>query len=126
MNNKIYEVDASDWPVFCQRVSEQRSGATVQVEGVNPDGVEGRSIASATFLSMVFNGTGACNSIITLRLRNGQEMVHEILDPIYIRLNPSGRAGDFNPLEIKAESGVTTITFHPAVHAQILTGLRIA
>ena len=126
MHNKTHELDSSYWRVFCQRVSEQLSGSRVKVEGIKSDGVKGPTIANATFLSMVFDDTGACNNIITLRLMSGREIVHEILEPIYIRLNLSEGAGDFNPLEIKAESGITTITFHPAIRAQTLAGLGTA
>ena len=118
------EINSSDWPVFCQRVSEQRTGAIVKLELFELNGVKAREIAGATFQSMVFDAAGACNNVLTFRLTNGREIVHEILDPIQIRLTPSSATGDFNPLEIKAENGMTTITFHPAIHAQILTGLR--
>ena len=96
------------------------------MEVIKSDGAKDESFASTTFLSMVFDGTGACNNTITLRLKNGREIIHEILDPIHLRLNSSDAAGGFNFIEIQAESGITTITFHPAIHAQILEGLRVA
>jgi hypothetical protein len=121
-----HEINSSDWPVFCQRVSEQRAGAIVKLELFELNGVKARQIESATFQSMVFDGADGCNNVITFRLRDGREIVHEILDPIQIRLNPSEASGDFNPLEIKAENGMTTVTFHPAIHEQMLVGLRTA
>lgn len=126
IKRKIFEVEASDWPVFCQRISEEQSGATVNVEVTKLDEVPGQSIISASFESMVYNATGACSNVITLRFRDGKEIVHEILDPIHIQLKPSEAIGDFNPLEIRAENGLTTITFHPAIHGQMLVGLRVA
>jgi len=119
-----HEINSSDWPVFCKRVSEQRAGAIVKLELFELNGVKARQIEGATFQSMVFDAAGACNNVITFRLTNGREIVHEILDPIQIRLNASEAGGDFNPLEIKAENGMTTVTFHPAIHAQILEGLK--
>jgi len=50
--------------------------------------------------------------------------VHEILDPIRITLHPSRESGDFNPLQIAAENGITIITLHPAIHAQMLGDLE--
>ena len=120
------EINSSDWPVFCQRVSEQRAGAMVKLEVVESDGLKTQQIANATFESLVFDATGDCNNVITVRLRSEREIVHSILEPIQIRLSPADVAGNFNPLEIKAESGITTITFHPAIHAQILVGLKTA
>jgi len=72
----------------------------------------------------VFDKSDACNDVITLRLRSTREIVHEILDPIRITLHPSRESGDFNPLQIAAENGITIITLHPAIHAQMLGDLE--
>ena len=83
-----------------------------------------RARQHATFESMVFDKSDACNDVITLRLRGDREIVHEIVDPIQITLSPTGAHGDFNPLQIAAENGTCIITFHPAIHAQMLGDLK--
>ena len=66
----------------------------------------------------------ACSDVITLRLRAEREIVREIIEPIKLLLHPSGTGGDFNQLQIEAESGVMLLTFHPAIHARMLKGLK--
>ena len=99
----IHEVKSSDWPAFCRRLTEQRAGATVKMEIVEPDGSKTEHVASAVFESMAYDDHDACNNVITLRLKGSQEVVHEILDPIRITLHPSGEDA-FNPLQIVAEN----------------------
>jgi hypothetical protein len=119
----IHEIKSSDWPAFCQRLTQQRAGAMVKLEIIESNGIKTEHAASAAFQSMVFDKTDACNDVITLRLKSTREIVHEILDPIQITLHPSGGSVDFNPLQIVAESGTTIITLHPAIHAQMLADL---
>ena len=120
----IHEIKSSDWPAFCQRLSQQRAGAMVKLETIESNGIKTERVASAAFQSMVFDKTDACNDVITLRLRSNKEIVHEIVDPIQITLRPSGAHGDFNPLQIAAENGICIITFHPAIHAQMLGDVK--
>lgn len=91
----------------------------VKLETIGPDGVKTERAASAVFQSMTFDKTDACNDVITLRLQSTSEIVHEVIDPIQITLHPSG-GGDFNPLQIVAENGITILTLHPAIHAEML------
>ncbi len=116
----VHEIKSSDWPGFCQRLTQQRAGAKVKLEIVEPNGTKTEQVASATFESMVFDNSDACSDVITLRLQSSQKVVHEILDPIRITLHPSGEADAFNPLQITAESGLTIITLHPAINRQML------
>ncbi len=116
----IHEIKNVDWPAFCERLTQQRVGAMVKLETIESNGIKTERIASAAFQSMVFDKTDACNDVITLRLRSNQEIVHEIVDPLRITLHPSGAHADFNPLQIAAENGTFIITFHPAIHAQML------
>lgn len=120
----INEITSSDWPAFCRKITEQRAGTTVKLEVVESDGVKSERVGSATLQSMSFDKTDGCSDTITLRLRNEREIVYEIIEPIRLTLNPSGGSGDFNPLQIEAESGVTFITFHPAIHQKMLDGLK--
>jgi hypothetical protein len=124
MKRMIHEIESSDWPAFCQRISQQRAGAMVKLEVVEPDGVRTERFANATLQDMVFAATDRCSDVITLRLKGPGEIVYEITEPIEITLHSSGGTGDFNPLQINAESGVTFITLHPAIHAEMLAGLK--
>jgi hypothetical protein len=118
------EIHSSDWAAFCQRISRQRAGAMVKLEVAGPDGFKTERAANATLQSMTFDKTDACSDVITLRLRDTHEIIHEIIEPIQIGLHSSGTADDFNLLHIKAESGVTFMTFHPTIHPQMLEGLK--
>lgn len=120
----IHEIKSSDWPAFCRKVTEQQADAMVKLETIEPNGVKTEQFANATFQSLVFDQTDACNDVITLRLRNTREMVHEILDPVQITLHPSGGIVDFNRLQIKAENGISIITMHPAIHMQLLNDFK--
>lgn len=118
------EINSADWPEFCRRLNQQRAGATVKLESIEPDGVKAELASNAAFQSMTFDKGDACSDVITLRLRAAREIVHEIVEPIKILLEPSGASGDFNPLQIEAENGVVFMTFHPAIHADMLEGLK--
>ena len=116
----IREIKSSDWPAFFQRLSEQRAGAVVKLETIDPDGIRSEPVTSAEFQSMLFSNTDACNGLIILRVKTNAMIVHEILDPFRIILHPADDTGDFNQLQINAENGVTILTLHPAIHAQML------
>ena len=116
----IREINSADWPTFCQRLSRERAGAVLKLEIIEPGGAKSER-ANATFEKMAFEKNEGCNDVITLRLREGREIVHQIVEPIYIRLQPSS-ASDFNQIQIEAESGVTLLTLHPAIHPQMLEG----
>lgn len=120
----IREINSGDWETFCQILSQQCSGAAVKLEVIETDGVKTELMANAIFESVSLNKADACSDTITLRLRTAREVVREIIEPIKMLLHPSGTGGDFNPLQIEAESGVILITFHPAIRADMLTGLK--
>jgi hypothetical protein len=120
----IHEIDSSDWPAFCQRVSEQRTGATVKLEVVESSGVKSERVANATFQGMSFDSTNPCSDVITLRLRGEREIVYEIIDPIQILLHGSKASADYNSIQIDAESGVSFITIHPPIHSEMFKGLK--
>lgn len=120
----IREINSTDWPAFCQILSRQRSGATAKLEVIETDGVKSELAANAVFQGISFDKKDACSDAITLRLRSEREMVREIIEPIKLLLHPSGTGGDFDQLQIEAESGVILITFHPAIHADMLKGLK--
>jgi hypothetical protein len=118
------EINSADWPEFCQRLTQQRANATVKLETVEPDGIKNELVAGATFQSVAFTKSDGCSDSMTLRVRGAREIVHEIVEPIQVRLHPSGTHGDFNTLQIEAESGMLFLTFHPAIHEQMLAGLK--
>lgn len=120
----IHEVKSTNWAAFCQRLTQQRAGALVKLETTESNGIKTERVASATLESMVFDKSDACNDVITLRLRNARDIVHEILDPIRITLHPAGDSDGFNPLQIVAENGTTILTLHPAIHAQMLEDIE--
>jgi hypothetical protein len=62
----------------------------------------------------------ACNDLIIVRLKNHTQIVHEILEPFRITLHHADGIGNFNPLQIAAENGMSILTLHPAIHAQML------
>jgi hypothetical protein len=120
----IHEINSSDWPAFCERISEQRSGARVKLEVIEPDGVKTERVADGGLQSMIFDDGNACSDTIVLRITDAREVVHEIIEPIRIRLHPSNSAGDFHTIEIEAESGISIITLTPSIHAQMLEELK--
>lgn len=119
----IREIKSTDWPDFCRRITQKLFGAMVKLEVIAPDGIKSETAANATFQGLEFDSSDSCNDTITLRVRGHREIVHQMIDPIHVRLHPSETPGDFNPLQIEAEGGVTIITLHPAIHAQMLEGL---
>jgi len=120
----IHEIDSHDWPIFCQRLTEQRDGATVKLEVVGSNGLRIEKAANATLQRMVFEATDSCSDLITLRLVNPAEIIHEIIEPIQITLQASGNTSELNLITIEAESGITLITLHPAIQAQMLEGFK--
>jgi len=116
----IHEIKATDWAAFCQRLSEHRAGATVKLETIDLNGIKTEVVASAELQSIVFNKADACSDLIIVRLRNHSLIVHEIFDPFRITLHSTDGPGDFNPLQIAAENGITVLSLHPAIHAQML------
>ena len=120
----IREINSADWPVFCKRLSEQCAGATAKLEVIEPDGIKSERVGGANFQSLEFVKAAGCSDLMVLRLRSEREMIYEMVDPIRILLQPSGAGGDFNVLEIEAESGVSFITFEPAIHGLMFEGLK--
>jgi hypothetical protein len=120
----IHEIDSHDWPLFCQRLTEQRSGATVKLEVIGSNGLKIEKVANATLHSMVFEATDACSDLIRIRLKNPGEIIHEIIEPILITLQSAGNGSELNLITIEAESGVTLITLHPAIQTQMFEGFK--
>jgi hypothetical protein len=122
----IHEINNPDWPAFCERVTRQLAGALAKLEIIGPDGAVAEEVPDATFQNMTLDKSGACSDVIRLRLTAPREIVRDIIEPIRVTLRASNGSGDFNPLRIESEIGSFQITFHPAIHAQLLVGLKTA
>ena len=120
----IREINSPDWPAFCRQLTKEHAGALVKLEVGGTDGTKSEIASNTAFESLVFEKTDACSDIIVLRLRNAREIVHQIIEPIHIKLQSSG-AADFNQIQFEAESGVTFLTMtHPVIHPQMLADLK--
>jgi hypothetical protein len=120
----IREINSDDWQDFCQRLSRQRQGAQVTIEAIEPDGLKTEKVGNSTLESIAFDRQNSCNDVISLRVRNQREITYDIIDPVHILLEETSHPGDFNPVRIDGENGTTYLTFHPAIHVQMLEGLR--
>ena len=121
----MQEINSKDWREFCQRVDRQCQGAMISIELVEPDGLKTEITSDLTLEGMVFDTQDPCNDVILVRMRNGREITYDIIDPIHIMLRESEGRNDFNPVQIEAENGTVFLTLHPAIHAQMLEGLKI-
>ena len=121
----LREINSHDWGDFCRRISQQRQGASVRIETIEANGIRTERVGDGTFQSMDFDTSNPCNDVILLRVRNEREIAYDIIDPVHILLRETEPGEDFNPVQIEAENGTTFLTFHPAIHAQMLAGLKI-
>ncbi len=119
------EINNHDWADFCRRVTQERHGALVSISTTQPDGGTKEQVGNATFEKMDLDTSNPCNDVLMLRVRDGRAEAFDIIDPIHITLVESQPGGDFNPIQIDGENGSTFLTFHPAIHAQMLTGLKV-
>jgi hypothetical protein len=119
------ELKSASWKDFCRRVSQQQHGGTLDIDVVEPDGRTVQTANGAIFDRMALDTSGACSNVISIQATDERELNHQIIEPIYIRLRESSDQGDYNPVEIQAESGRTLLTFHPAIHEELLKGLDV-
>jgi hypothetical protein len=122
----IRNINAIDWPAFCQRINENLVSARVKVQTTASNGVKSELAANASLQSMIFDGSDGCNDTITVLLKDVHEISHEIVEPVQIRLRSSGGSSDFNTIEIEAENGITIITLSPSIHPKVLDGLKLS
>ncbi len=97
----------------------------ISIELVEPDGLKTEITSDLILEGMDFDTQDSCNDVILVRMRDGREITYDIIDPIHIRLRESEGRNDFNPVQIEAENGTIFLTLHPAIHAQMLEGLKI-
>ncbi|EEF58701.1 hypothetical protein Cflav_PD1797 [Pedosphaera parvula Ellin514] len=121
----MIEVSSKKWKEFCQRINDQLGGATVTIEIIQLDGRQIEVGRDLTFDRVEFIGGVGCNDTISVRAKGIREVKHEIIEPIHIRLRQVDDSGTFNSIAIEAENGTSFLTFHPAIHAQMLEGLNV-
>lgn len=97
----------------------------MSIEVLGADGLKTERVSNTTLQALEFDASGACNDIISLRVRNERELTYEIIDPIHIKLRETENGNDYNPVQIEAENGITFLTIHPAIHAPMLAGIKI-
>jgi hypothetical protein len=121
----IKEIQSKDWDAICERINNLRQQALLTVEVLHPDGRRDQVARDVPLQSMVFDRSDACYDHIALNLGPASQrpMTHLIVQPIHITLKPAEN-GSFNPMQIEAESGVTLLTFHPALRPDFLRGLQ--
>lgn len=118
----MMEVSTKNWKTLCERIKEQRRGATLTIAVIEPGGREVEIGTGLIFESMDFR-KDPCNDIISVRARGEREIVHDIIEPIHIRLREVNEGTTYNSIAIEAENGTTFLTFHPVIHAGLLEGL---
>jgi Family of unknown function (DUF5335) len=119
------EINSHDWADFCRRITRERQGALVSIETIHPDGQKRAQTGNATLQSMDLDTSGPCNDVLLLRVDNERESAFDIIDPVHIILQETHSGDDFNPVRIDGENGTTIVTFHPAIHRQMLAGLKL-
>ncbi|MDB6016102.1 MAG: hypothetical protein JWR19_591 [Pedosphaera sp.] len=122
----IREVSSTSWDEFCRRINGQQRGALVNIETIASDGYRMTTASDAIFESLALDARGACNDVLSVRVSKDRELIHDIIEPIHIKLTESSASGDYNPVQIEAENGITLLTFHPAIHNQLLDGLALS
>jgi hypothetical protein len=118
------EINSHDWADFCRRVIRERQGALVSVKTIQQDGQKREETGNVTLENMALDTSNPCSDVLVLRVRNEREWSYDVVDPIHIILQESKPGGDFNPVQIDGENGTTFVTFHPAIHADMLVGLK--
>lgn len=98
------------------------------IESIQPDGRKIELATSVPLQNVKFEKTDACSDMVFLEVGRGNERPtqHVITEPIHIRVKTTEQQGGYNPVMIEAESGVTMITFHPALRQDVLQDLQLA
>ena len=116
----IREIDTHHWSEFCQRLNREERGALLTIEVIAPDGAKTRNTGRLIFEEMKFDTSDPCSDILSVRARDSREITHVMVEPTHIALLETENRGTFNPVIIQAANGTTKLTFHPAIHEQLL------
>jgi hypothetical protein len=121
----IREIRSASWKDFCRRVSRQQHGGALNIAVEDAQGRMLETVTGLVFDGLSLDTSRACNNVLSVRAANEHSQTLEIIEPIYILLRQSSDHGDYNPVEIRAENGKTILTFHPAIHQDLLSGLQV-
>ncbi len=122
----MVEIPNQEWDTFCARINELRQQALLTIEVLRGGNQREQIVRELPLQKIELDRSDACNDRIALHLGVPAQrpLTHLIVQPIHIMLRPAEN-GSFNPLEIDAESGISFLTFHPALRADILHGLKL-
>jgi hypothetical protein len=107
------EIAPKNWERFCRQISENHRGSSVSIEVM---GEQAKTIAWEVPLQNLLwePKNDACSDMLTIETGPGSSR-YQITEPIHLILRKSGGEERFHLLEIPAESGTVTITFHPGI-----------
>jgi hypothetical protein len=119
------EIGRESWEKLCERITNHNPGSLVNVELVQPDGLQ-KAIAHDLPLRQigVDAESDACNDLLILEMGHPTQkpLRHVIVEPIHVRLRHNGQ-GRYHRLEVAAENGTTTIDFRPGLPVTIADGV---
>jgi hypothetical protein len=126
----IKEINSKDWGKFCEKLNTLRHDALLTIESVQPDGQKQELARNVPLQNVKFEKTEGCSDMVFLEVGSGAGLErpkqHVITDQIHMRVKTTEQQGSFNPVMIEAESGVTMLTFHPALREDVLQDLQLA
>jgi hypothetical protein len=126
----IKEINNKDWGRFCEKLNALRHDARLTIETVQPDGKKQELARNVPLQNVKFEKTPGCSDMMFLEVGSGsgleRPLQHTITEPIHIRVKTTDQQGAYNPVMIEAESGVTMITFHPALRQDVFQDLQLA
>ena len=120
------EIESKDWQAFCRQVTRYCKGGLISIELIGANGLKTELVRDLLLKDILLHAPNPCNDVISVRARGGREVLHEVIDPIHVLLWETVGGNDFNPIQIDGENGTTLLTLHPAVHAQMLEGMKSA
>ena len=113
------EIKSTDWKAFCGKFLKLHRGALMSVTKIEPSGRTLEVLRDMPLTKVWMDSTG-CNDRIFLRFEQDgrREIVHEILEPIHVKLREegSGQKG----LQFDAENGSTLVLFRSGHFDELL------
>ena len=116
------EISSTNWKKFCERFVDLHRGTLMTVMKINSSGQIHEVIRDMPLIKAWFE-KGECNDRIFFDFeRDGKrECVHEIIDPIHVKLREEGQGR--KGLQIDAENGSTLILFSSGKIEELLSNL---
>jgi microcompartment protein CcmK/EutM len=126
----IKEINNKDWGRFCEKLNTLRHDSLLTIEAVQPDGSKKELARNVPLQNVKFEKTAGCSDMVFLEVGSAagaeRPMQHVITEPIHIRVKTADQQGAYNPVMIEAESGVTMLTFHPALRQDVFQDVQLA